>query len=395
MTRLRGTGALAACVLAAAWLVGSTALMLMGAGLGLAAAGAAAWRRLVVRGISVTRRPPAGTPVEGDELALEVEVNGRRRLCGRLVWEQAVDRLGVRSAPVSRAGRARLDFGAVPRGRFRLGRGRLVASDLLGLGRAEILAEQTAFVTVRPRVPELLTLVTDTGTWADGGRRALVRRAYGLEPHGVREYVEGEPLRAVHWPISARHGTLMVRELEDAPREGIAVVLDVDAGSVAGRPGDSSLDDAVRAAAGIVRAHTLRSRRVLLVIGAPEPVLLRIRGMGQDWELALDALAAAAPSHGTALRELIAPRSAVGAVPELVVVTSRPELVADALIARTAAGRASALVAVDAPTYAGRSSTPASPTLLRLASAGVAIAVLRHGASLQEALGGIRRRAVG
>jgi uncharacterized protein (DUF58 family) len=187
----------------------------------------------------------------------------------------------------------------------------------------------------------------------------------------------------------------MVRELEDAPRESVAVVLDADAGSVVGAPGDSSLDDAVRAAAGIVRAHALRSRHVLLVIAAEEPVLQPVRGNGQDWELALDALSAVEPAHGTALGELIAPQSAVGRVPELVVVTGRPELVSEALAARGAMGRSSAVVALDVPTYAGRPPSRTSPALLRLAGAGVALAVLRHGASLPEALGGLRARAVG
>lgn len=395
MTRLRGTGALAACVLAGAWLVGSSALAVMGVGLALAALAVGAWRRLVAEGLSVERRPVDGAPIEGEELVLEADVRGRRWLSGQLVWHESVDGLGQRSARVMPDGRARLGFGTAPRGRFRLDRGRLIAGDPLGLGHAEIVVAKTSFVTVRPRVPELRALFTDTGTWGDGGRRALVRRASGLEPHGVREYLEGEPLRAVHWPTSARRGELMVRELEDAPRESIAVVLDVDAGSVAGAPGDSSLDDAVRAAAGLVRAHALRSRQVLLVIGAPEPVLQHVRSLGQDWELALDALAAVEPSHGTVLRELVAPRSAVGAVPELVVVTARPEVVADALVARAAIGRSSALVAVDAATYAGRPPVRTSPALLRLAGAGVALTVLRHGTSLPDALGGLRARAVG
>jgi uncharacterized protein (DUF58 family) len=395
MTRLRGTGALAACVLAGAWLVGSTALAMMGVGLGLAAAAVAAWRRLVVRGLAVERRPLDGAPVEGEPLALEATVHGHRRLFGRLVWEESVEGLGRRAAPVTADGRARLVFDAVPRGRFRLEHGRLIAGDPLGLGRAEIVPGRASCLTVRPRVPELHSLFTDTGAWGDGGRRALARRASGLEPHGVREYLEGEPLRAVHWPTSARRGELMVRELEDAPRESIAVVLDVEASSIAGPRGDSSLDDAVRAAAGLLRTHALRSRQVLLVIGAPEPVLQRVRGIGLDWELALDALAAAQPAPGTALRELVAPQSAVGGVPELVVVTGRPDVVADALVTRVAVGRSSALVAVDAPTYAGRPPARTSPTLLRLAGAGVAVAVLRHGASLPDALGGLRARAVG
>jgi uncharacterized protein (DUF58 family) len=395
MTRLRRTGALAACVLAAAWLAGSTALAVMGVGLALAALAEGAWRRLVVLGLSVERRPLGGAPIEGEALALEAEVHGRRWLSGHLVWHESVDGLGRRAAPVTSDGRARLVFDTVPRGRFRLGRGALIASDPLGLGRMEIVVGKTSFVTVRPRVPELHTLFTDSGTWGDGGRRALVRRASGLEPRGIREYLEGEPLRAVHWPTSARRGELMVRELEDAPRENIAVVLDVDVGSVAGPPGDSSLDDAVRAAAGLVRAHALRSRQVLLVVAAPDPVLHRVRSVGQDWELALDALAAAEPSHGTSLRQLVAPQSVVGSVPELVVVTGRPEVVADALVARAAVGRSSALVAVDAATYAGRPPARSSPTLLRLAGAGVALVVLRHGTSLSDALSSLRARAVG
>ena len=395
MSRLRGTGALAACVLAGAWLVGSTAVALMGVGLALAAVAVGVWRRLVARGLSVERMPLDGAAVEGEPLTVEADVHGRRRLCGSLVWEESLGDVGRRAAQVSSEGRARLVFDAVPRGRYRLDGGRLVASDPLGLGRAVIEVGTVSFVAVRPRVPELHSLFTDTGTWGDGGRRALVRRASGLEPHGVREYVEGEPLRAVHWPTSARRGELMVRELEDAPRESIAVVLDVDAGSVSGTRGDSSLDDAVRATAGLVRAHALRSRHVLLVVAAPQPVLQPVRGVGPDWELALDALAAAEPARGTALRDLIAPQSVVGSVPELVVVTGRPEAVVDALAARAAVGRSSALVAVDAPTYAGRAPTRTSPALLRLAGAGVALAILRHRTSLPEALGSLRARAVG
>jgi hypothetical protein len=134
---------------------------------------------------------------------------------------------------------------------------------------------------------------------------------------------------------------------------------------------------------------------VLLVVAAPEPLFQRVRGIGQDWELALDALAAAEPARGTALRELIAPQSVIGGVPELVVLTGRPEVAADALVARGAIGRSSALVAVDAPTYAGHAPARTSPALLRLAGAGVALAVVRHGTSLPEALGGLRARAVG
>ena len=392
MSRFGGTGALAVGVLAGAWLVGSTALAVLGAGLALAALAVRAWARLVV-GLGVERIPVEGAPVEGETLRLEVEVRGRRRLASRLVWRERVDMLGEHSVVVGRGGRAVLAVEHVPRGRYVLGPGRLTAADPLGLGRVEVVVERSSAVTVRPRVPELQTLFTDGGTWGAGGRRAVSRRPGGLEPHGVREYSEGEPLRAVHWPTSARRGELMVRELDDTPRESVAVVLDVEAASVAGPRGDSSLDDAVRAAAGLLKAHALRSRQVLLAIAAPEPVVHRVRSLGADWETALDALAAAEPARGALLRELVAPRGPLGAVPELVVVTGRPEAVADALVARAAVGRSVAVVVVDAPTYAGRPPAGTSATLLRLAGARVGVAVLRRGCSLPEALGDIRARA--
>ena len=222
-----------------------------------------------------------------------------------------------------------------------------------------------------------------------------MRRPSGLEPHGVREYVEGEPLRAVHWPTSARRGQLMVRELEDAPRDSVAIVLDVDAATVTGTPGRSSLDDAVRAAAGLVRAHAGRSRRALLVVASPSPGIHRVQSLGRDWDAALDALAAVEPAEGTPLRELTSARGALGAVPELVVVTARPEVVENALVARRAVGRSCGLVVVDAPTYAGRDPSTSSRTLLRLAGAGVALAMVRNGDRLEDALGALKERAVG
>ena len=390
-----GAGALAVAVLAAAWAVGSTALAVLGVGLALAAIAARVWASVAVRALSVERLPAEAPPVEGGTLRLRVAVRGATRLASRLELRDVVRPLGELETAIPAGGRATLVVEQAPRGRYRLGPGRLLARDPLGFTTVEVEVPAGGTVLVRPRVPELATLFTETGAHGEGGRRAHVRRPSGLEPHGVREYVEGEPLRAVHWPTSARRGTLMVRELEDAPRDSVAILLDVDRGTVAGPPGRSSLDDAVRAAAGLVRAHAAHSRRSLLVIATPQPGIHRVQSLGRDWDGALDALAAVEPADAAPLRELATARGALGAVPELVVVTGRPEVVEDALVVRRAAGRFCALVAIDTQTYAGRPASDPSRTLLRLASAGIPIAVLRSGNNLEEALAGLRVRAVG
>ena len=378
-----------------AWLVGSTALWVLGLGLVLAFAASDLWAVAVRRNLTVERLPLIATPVEGEQLTLEARVHGQRLLAARVEWRERVGGLGERVVAVPRGGRSRLVLDDAPRGRYGLGPGSLVVDDPLGLVRVAVPVPSDASIVVRPRVPELPTLFTDTGSWSDGGRRAGVRRQSGLEPHGVRDYVEGEPLRAVHWPTSARRGELMVRELEDAPRDSAAIVLDTDAATHAGRRGDSSLDESVRVAAGLLHAYAARARRSLLVVAASPPVTLRVHALGRDWEEALDALASVEPAEEAPLAQLLAPRAVTGTVPEVVVVTTRPAVVADALVARAAGGRSSALVHVDASTYGGPQSSSSAPTLARLAGAGVALAVVRRGDVLPEALGALRRRASG
>lgn len=44
---------------------------------------------------------------------------------------------------------------------------------------------------------------------------------------GVREYVDGDPIRLVHWPATARTGAVMVRELEGPELPRLVVVVDL------------------------------------------------------------------------------------------------------------------------------------------------------------------------
>src|SRR5207244_7669851 len=110
---------------------------------------------------------------------------------------------------------------------------------------------------VYPRLVRLGPLFTESGTRSHDGQRLLLRRHSGFELHSVREYEQGESLRRVHWPSTARRGQLMVKELEDSPRDEIAVLLDADAKAVVGE----SFDVQVRAAGSILDADGRRGRR--------------------------------------------------------------------------------------------------------------------------------------
>jgi uncharacterized protein (DUF58 family) len=277
----------------------------------------------------------------------------------------------------------------IPRGRYALGPAAVVLTDPLGLERVCVRDVAAPILSVDPHVVELPVLFTDAGARHEGGARARLRRPGGFELHSVREYTAGEPLRAVHWPTTARRGELMVKELDDVPRDDVVVVLDQQPAGDVGPRGASSLDAAVRSAASIARAHAGRGRRVALVLTGGGGSVVRLTSPDREWPVVLDALAAAESDASRPLDAALADTHLPAArAPELVVVTAVAQPVVRRLEERARSGRATALVAVDAPTFAGAPRSRADATLLRLGAAGVRVAVLRHGDDLEEALTG-------
>jgi uncharacterized protein (DUF58 family) len=106
-------------------------------------------------------------------------------------------------------------------------------------------------LTVSPRpstVPASIAPVADARR--ERPNDAPVALASASSPGGgdtvraVRPYVPGDAARLVHWPTSARRGSLVVREHEPPPTVGIAIVVDLN-----GSPDD--VEEAASRAAGI------------------------------------------------------------------------------------------------------------------------------------------------
>jgi uncharacterized protein (DUF58 family) len=181
----------------------------------------------------------------------------------------------------------------------------------------------------------------------------------------------------------------MVKELEDAPRDEVVVLLDGDAAAVAGASPDSSFDAAVRAAGSILLAQIRRGRRSVLALNTAGRETQAVSSDGPEWQRALELLAAAEPDARSPAAALL--ESGVGPAArslELVVVTSRVERsLVDRLLERALTRRPVALVHVEAESFVGRPRRPV-PELLRLQAAGVPIAAVRQGDDLATALHG-------
>lgn len=151
------------------------------------------------------------------------------------------------------------------RGLLELGPLSVTLEDPFGLSRTTTPAAPPTEVIVYPHVDVVAPLPhTSDHDLLSGMRRRNTLGRTGEELYALRPYVMGDDLRRVHWPSTARHDELMVRQHE-LPWQGRAtVVLDVRAHGHAG----NSFEVAVSAAAGVLSAAARRSDMVRVLTTA-------------------------------------------------------------------------------------------------------------------------------
>jgi len=373
----------------AAWGFGSKPLYPVATGLLLVVGLAWLWVRLANRPFRVRRGWGDSEHVEGDDVPVAVELDASASIppaAATLV--ERVGRLGDQRHVLRRNGRrlsVRYVLARLPRGRYAFEDVRLEIADPFGLESVAVALPAPGALLVYPRLTRLERLFSETGAHSHDGRRLLLRRHSGFELHGVREYEQGESLRRVHWRSTARRGQLMVKELEDAPRDEIAVLLDADASVVVGE----SFDVQVRAAGSILDSYVRRGRRAVLVVNSEQRDVQQVHSAAADWHRALELLAAAEPTgRSTAARLLGEQDGPAARALELAVVTARLEApLVDRLVQRAVSRRKVSLIHVDASSFNG-APRRADPLLLRLASAGIPVATVRSGDDLGAVLEG-------
>jgi uncharacterized protein (DUF58 family) len=382
----------------AAWAFGTTALYPIGLGLVLAVTAAALWVRLLNRPMRVNRTLGRGEHLAGDDIPVRLEVDVAGRMpSGALTIVERIAKFGeVQTVVLSRHGRLRGAYilEAVPRGRYPIETATAVLEDPFGLERVEIPLPGGESVLVYPRLVDLDALFSDSGARALEGRRLLLRRPTGFDLHSVRAYEQGESLRRVHWPSTAKRGQLMVKELEDAPRDETAVLLDGDAATVVGIAADNTFELQVQAAGSILKAHAARGRRAALIVNCASRAYQRVHSFDGEWSRALEMLAAVEPDGPTPVAAMLADEAGpAGRALELTVVTASvtPRL-ADRLAQRVLQRHAATLVYIDPASFTATPGEQLDPgiagQILRLERAGVPVAILRRGDDLASVLGG-------
>jgi uncharacterized protein (DUF58 family) len=384
----------------AGWLLALAACLL-----GAIAAGLVLPARMV-RGAEVERRAPAEA-FQGDRVRVTLVVANRTR-AARLGLELRDEHLEEARAFVGALGPGERVLVETTRTAAR--RGLVEASDVVAVSAAPFgVAERRRRVSVPSRTivyPALVRLgelaFLESAPTPERAIHALPRRGSGPDYLGIREYRTGDSMRHVHWPSTARHGSLMVREFEREQTRRLAVVIDTVADvPVAGGP--TPLDVCCSVAASVAFAARGAGRGVRLVAAVEGAVASVARA---EPTAALRWLAELRPGGGLSVADLgeRLGEEVLGAATLLVVAptwrSNDPEVLGPAVA--DLAARAPRLVVVLVEAHTFPSATRARPLApervdaleVALRRAGAAVLRLPAGADLAEVLGATRVGAI-
>ena len=396
-TRGRRLLLLAAGLYLVSWGFGTAVMFPVAIGLSIAPLVALIWVKALDRPMLLRRRTGHLELTEGQsvDVGLEVRPDTGGPIPGRAVM---LDRLGSRviETELGRRGRVlrgRYEIANAPRGRYRMDGAELLIADPFGLAEARIPLDRADQMLVYPRVYELEGLFTDGGTPGGDRGRSMLHRTAGYDLHSIREHQVGESLRRVHWRSTARRRQLMVKELQDTPRDEACVLLDGEAAALTGAAPDSSFDMQVRAAASLLRRMSDAGQRSSLVIHAAQRSRYRLGFGSGDWAAVLGELAAVEATAPRPLAEFLGESSRgpdpVDAARVFVITAGMSAILAERILGMASSQCEPAVVWIDAASFAAakrRKDTGPEAAALRLTRSGVAVARLRAGDHVGQAL---------
>ncbi|HEY6874536.1 MAG TPA: DUF58 domain-containing protein [Geobacteraceae bacterium] len=231
--------------------------------------------RFALKGVEAARVLPAAA-FEGEEIEVRITLENRERRSRFMV--EAIDAIPA-AAPHEREplvfaarlpGRTRRDFAyrlaCYKRGHYTVGPLRLRSAYPLGIAWSERQGDQSNLsLLVYPSMFEVASFpLLAAGTYVSSGMETMERANGSDDFFGTREYRQGDSLRHIHWPSTARHDRLIVKEFEVRASTEMTLILDLHQGSDAGGERESTLEYAVRIAASLARFALERGHTVQL-----------------------------------------------------------------------------------------------------------------------------------
>lgn len=272
--------------------------------------------RFALNGIAVSRLLPAAA-FEGEEIEVCVIMANQGRAARFMV--EVLDYIPA-AAPHERepqvfagriSGRMQRTFtyriACFKRGFYTVGPLRLRSAYPLGVASSEREGDSSQHnLLVYPSMFEVTFFpLLASGSLVMSGMESLARAGGNDDFFGTREYRQGDSLRHIHWPSSARHDRLIVKEFEVCASTEMTIVLDLHREANRGEERETTLEYAVRISASLARYALERGHTVQLTgYGKLSTIVPPDRGMHQLSAI-LDALARVSGDGPTPYHETI------------------------------------------------------------------------------------------
>lgn len=291
------------------------------------------WSRSLAIGVSGSRRLRYAALQVGDQLEEEITLQNQSAL--PVLWAEFVDHSNIPGYSVSSVRAAdswnKIQWRArsicARRGVYLLGPWELLLGDPFGIFAVRILYHQKHEVLVYPPLAEFpQQLLPHAGLQGEYRPLHLPIRADTTNAFSTREYAPGDPLRQLHWPTTARRGSLFVKIFEPEALTSIWFVPDCDTSVHLGQGPGSSFESMITIIASLSAQLLAAGMSVGLFAGTDEGIILPQKGQPHLWDI-LRALAVLEPQPGAPLsRTLEQSRRLISARSMLVIITPSTQL---------------------------------------------------------------------
>lgn len=331
------------------------------------------WVWQLAHNLHASRQLRFGWVAVGDRLEEEFELINNSIIPA--LWVEIIDESNipgyrtavVRSVPAQSQDRWRDSAVCQQRGQFSLGPWAICSSDPFGLFTMTRFYSQTQEIIIHPPIHGRLPIPLPTGS--SSGQARVRRRSWQATTNAatVRSYQHGDPLRWIHWPISAHKDSLYVREFDQDATGDIWILLDCEAGVQLGSGAHRTIEQAVLLGASLAARAVRQNRAVGLASYGRVPQIVHTgSGQGQQWRI-LRALALLDAQGATNLTQALFDLGRIARRGTAVIIITPsgsgawlPELVR--LVQR---GVESNVVLLDRPSFGGEGNSAALQTAVR------------------------------
>lgn len=232
--------------------------------------------RYSLRGVIASRTLPSSA-FEGDRVEITVDVRNNGSMDRSMI--EVVDAFPAAEpgsqkpmsfiARLARKKNRRYSYtmACYKRGEYRVGPLMITSSYPLGISTAkkEMTDSDIPFL-VYPEVFDIAALPLISASTAPMSGVEAASKAGGTEEFfGTREYRQGDSLRYIHWPSTARHSQMIVKEFEVRSCVQVTIVIDLQKGSDIGAGKETTLEYAVKIAASTAKYSLDRGHAAQLV----------------------------------------------------------------------------------------------------------------------------------